>query len=95
MMRENGFIQKDTICMDFNQDRKDTNERNKVFTWPCHNDGVFQKWSHENGMIKHLSANLCLELSENNNEMLFMKPCDQMNQYQKWKWARRERKVVY
>jgi hypothetical protein len=95
MLKDNGLIQKDAICMDFNPDRKDQSERNKIFTWPCHEDGVYQKFTYENRMIKHLDTSLCIEVSENNHEMLFMKPCDQMNKFQKWKWAKREKRTIY
>jgi hypothetical protein len=97
MLTKDGAIQKDPLCIDYNKYRTDIADKTRVYTYNCNREGAFpfQKWSFENGLLKHVSTSLCLELNSTHHEFLNMRECDVKNKYQRWNWSKRIPKLSH
>jgi polypeptide N-acetylgalactosaminyltransferase len=90
MMSKNGEIRRDERCLDYAGGRGSLGVKEKIVAITCHNQGGNQKWSYDNGMIKHESG-FCLEVGEDKVAM-YMQECDPANNRQVWKWRKRDKK---
>jgi hypothetical protein len=97
MLTKLGEIKKDPLCIDYNKDRTDVEDKTRIYTYYCHRDNPFpyQKWSFENGLLKHEGTGLCLELNRTHHEFLNMRQCNILNKYQRWKWPKRVPKLSH
>ena len=86
MMSKNGEIRRDEHCLDYAGGRTHLGVKEKIISMACHNQGGNQKWTFENGLIKHDSS-FCMELSKD-KVGIFMQECNPSNTYQVWKWRK-------
>jgi hypothetical protein len=87
-------ISRDELCLDYNSDSKNPEEKFNIYTRHCHGEGGNQKWLYENGMIKFPKMNGCLEMSSNgDSKQISVQPCSQNSTRQMWKWSKRLTKL--
>ena len=87
-MSKNWEIRRDEYCLDYAGGVSSLGERGKIVTYPCHNQGGNQKWTIDNGLIRHKSG-YCIEISSD-KAGIYMEKCDPSNPRQIWKWKKRE-----
>ena len=91
MMTKNDEIRLDDLCLEFAGGLTDLGVKEKIVSMNCHNKGAYQKWTYENGLIKHDSG-FCMELSQD-KVSIFMQECNPSNTHQLWKWKKRDTKL--
>jgi hypothetical protein len=94
LLTKSGEVRRDSLCLDYNDESKDPDEKFKIYTRECHSMGGNQKWAYEDRMIRHVESNWCLEMVGNNQSSpkIVVEPCNQNNINQLWKWPKREKK---
>jgi hypothetical protein len=95
MLTKTDEIRTDSGCFDYNKDQTQITQKDKIVVWYCHGDnGPYQRWTYENGMMRHLNSSQCVELQKDLNHSLVMRNCDSKNKYQQWKWSKPAKKLV-
>ena len=89
MMSKHGEIRRDEHCLDYAGGASSLGERDKIFTYTCHSQGGNQKWTVEDGLIRHQSG-YCIEI-DSDKVGIYMQKCDPSNPRQVWKWKKRDK----